>query len=171
MYDPQKLENLIHKALELAGRELYEAAYKLEKLTIPSTPLTTESPSVQLIFGELELRWPGLVEGKLSYRRVSKQSYLWELPYVDSIVDAVARACDYHPVKVLAAVRKFQAAAEWCRKKTEERRQEAIEIVRGQLADLRELEALVGEKVWEGPDEPEEPKKKMRRVVEVGHVG
>ncbi len=55
------------------------------------------------------------------------------------LAEDICKACNWQPRKILRAVRRIAAAAEWCRKRAEGRKRHAEEILRQQSRWEREL--------------------------------
>lgn len=130
-----------------ALKDLERAVKELQQPTVPSTPM----PRPKFFHITDLVVWPYFQKSK-----VSNSTFLY-YTYVtvygkgggeyrrdltsDDLPEKILSDCEYQPAKVLRALRRIQAATEWCRRRVDGRRRAAEEILRQQQKAVEDLEA------------------------------
>ncbi len=125
---------------------LSESVERLIAATFPHTDL----PRLRVFCFAPSVRWPYISEGKPDYRMLTGKHCCYSVCSSSDLrhtASVIVDLCEGRPRAVLRAVRRIEAAADWCARRVEGRRRAAMEILRQQQGALRELEAravLVG---------------------------
>lgn len=134
-----------NKLLESALAALNRAVDQLKQNTVPSTAM----PRPRVFRITRNVVWPQVHDTgtagpywKVLYFEESGKSRSIEYEYVRrEVAEMIARSCGYQPRKILAALRRLQAATAWCYARAEGRKRQAEEILRQQASALEVLEA------------------------------
>ena len=137
-----------NKLLESALAALDRAVDQLKQNTVPRTAM----PRPRVFRITRNVVWPQVRDtGTGPYWKV-----LWKVLYFEEngkgrsieweytrreAAEMIARSCGYQPRKILAALRRLQAATAWCYARAEGRKRQAEEILRQQASALEVLEA------------------------------
>lgn len=134
------------KLIESALAALNRAVDQLKQNTVPSTAM----PRPRVFRITRNVVWPQVHDtGTGPYWKVlyfefeesrKGRSIEWEHIRREA-AELIARSCGYQPRKILAALRRLQAAADWCYARAEGRKRAAEEILRQQASALEILEA------------------------------
>lgn len=135
-----------NKLLESALTALNRAVDQLKQSTVPRTAM----PRPRVFHITRNVVWPqvhdtGTGTGPywkgLYFEESGKgRSIEWEYTRREA-AEMIARSCGYQPRKILAALRRLQAATAWCYARAEGRKRQAEEILRQQKSALEVLEA------------------------------
>lgn len=133
-----------NKLLESAIAALDRAVNQLKQSTVPRTAM----PRPRVFHITRNVVWPQVRDTgtepywKILYFEESRKgrSIEWEYMHREA-AEMIARSCGYQPRKILAALRRLQAAAAWCYARAEGRKRAAEEILRQQASALEILEA------------------------------
>lgn len=128
-----------NKLLESAITALDRAVNQLEQNTVPSTPM----PRHRVFHITHNIVWPVVWNGKPRWKtiRISKHS-TYSIEYeCKKIASNIVESCGYQPRKILAVLRRLQAATAWCEARAEGRRRMAEEILRQQANAVEALNA------------------------------
>jgi hypothetical protein len=129
-----------NKLLESAITALDRAVNQLEQNTVPSTPM----PRHRVFHITHNIVWPVAWDGKPSWKTIyfeaSKKSCSIEYE-CKTVASNIAKSCGYQPRKILAVLRRLQAATAWCEARAEGRRRMAEEILRQQAGAVEALSA------------------------------
>jgi len=136
-----------NKLLESAITALNRAVDQLKQSTVPRTAM----PRPRVFHITRNVVWPQVHDTgttgtgpywKGLYFEESGKSRSIEYEYVRrEVAEMIARSCGYQPRKILAALRRLQAATAWCYARAEGRKRQAEEILRQQASALEILEA------------------------------
>ncbi|HOL18559.1 MAG TPA: hypothetical protein PLY40_09785 [Bacillota bacterium] len=134
-----------NKLLESAITALNRAVDQLKQSTVPRTAM----PRPRVFRITRNVVWPqvhdtgtGPLLWKVLFFEESGKSRSIEYEYVRrEVAEMIARSCGYQPRKILAALRRLQAATAWCYARAEGRKRQAEEILRQQASALEILEA------------------------------
>jgi len=112
-------------------KELREARKELLSETTPSTPL----PRPRRFWFTRKHYFP-----YDDFNHVATcKSFCSLANFLDDLAQEICEVCEWQPRKILRAIRRIAAAAEWCRKRAEGRKRHAEEILRQQSRWEREL--------------------------------
>ncbi len=129
------------KLIQAAVQELLSEATRMVQQTSPATPLPRPK-TFELAPGIL---WPAPpTEGPYWYQKVVLHNH--NSQQVESIgwhIHTIIKRCGGQPQKILRALRRIQAATNWCRRRTEGRQRAAQEILRQQKRAAHILEAEI----------------------------
>jgi len=133
-----------NKLLESALAALDRAVDQLKQSTVPRTAM----PRHRVFHITRNVVWPQVrdtgtgPDWKVLYFEESRKGRSIEYEYIHrEAAEMIARSCGYQPRKILAALRRLQAAADWCYARAEGRKRQAEEILRQQKSALEVLEA------------------------------
>ena len=137
-----------NKLLESALAALDRAVDQLKQGTVPRTAM----PRQRVFHITRNVVWPQVRDtgtGTGPYWKVlyfefeeSRKGRSIEYEYMRrEAAEMIARSCGYQPRKILAALRRLQAATAWCYARAEGRKRAAEEILRQQKSALEVLEA------------------------------
>ena len=131
-----------NKLLESAITALDRAVDQLKQNTVPSTAM----PRPRVFRITRNVVWPQVGDTgtywKVIYFEASNGGRSIEYEYKhQETAKMIARSCGYQPRKILAALRRLQAATAWCYARAEGRKRQAEEILRQQASALETLEA------------------------------
>ena len=135
-----------NKLLESALAALNRAVDQLKQNTVPSTAM----PRPRVFHITRNVVWPQVRDtGTGPYWKVlyfefeeNRKGRSIEYEYMRrEAAELIARSCGYQPRKILAALRRLQAATAWCYARAEGRKRQAEEILRQQASALEVLEA------------------------------
>jgi hypothetical protein len=138
-----------NKLLESAITALDRAVNQLKQSTVPRTAL----PRPRVFRITRNVVWPQVRDtgttGTGPYWKVlyfefeeNRKGRSIEYEYMRrEAAELIARSCGYQPRKILAALRRLQAATAWCYARAEGRKRQAEEILRQQKSALEVLEA------------------------------
>ena len=135
-----------NKLLESAIAALDRAVNQLKQSTVPRTAM----PRPRVFRITRNVVWPQVRDtGTGPYWKVlyfefeeSRKGRSIEYEYMRrEAAEMIARSCSYQPRKILAALRRLQAATAWCYARAEGRKRAAEEILRQQASALEILEA------------------------------
>jgi len=113
-------------------RRLREARKELLSETTPPTPL----PRPRRFWFTHKHYFP--YDADFNHVATNK-SFCSLAHFLDDLAQEICEACGWQPRRILRAIRRIAAAAEWCRKRAEGRKRHAEEILRQQSRWEREL--------------------------------
>jgi len=125
------------KLIESAIVALNRAVDQLKQNTVPGTAM----PRPRVFHITRNVVWPNNDPGWKTIRFEESGRSRW-LNYCPADLAAmIVKSCGYQPRKILAALRRLQAATAWCYARAEGRKRAAEEILRQQKSALEVLEA------------------------------
>jgi hypothetical protein len=137
--------SLIGEALS----DLYKASKELEDEIKPTVPLPRRK-----VFVIGQYYWPVLDKNGVHWHVIAKKASFEDVYYTgkeagiafydgtnESVAQSIIHSCHYQPRKILRALRRIQAATDWCLRRAEGRRRAAQEILRQQAQAVQTLEA------------------------------
>jgi len=129
------MEEQYKKLLNAALSDLDRAQGQMNKDTVPRTPI----PRPRIFQITPRVRWPYIrSDGGVQWSLCMSRKYPLHL---QKTLDNILNDCHYQPRAFLRALRRIQAATEWCRARTDGRRRMAEEILRQQAKAVESLEA------------------------------
>ncbi len=140
---------MITDEMEIAVREalarLCDAVSQLHAKPYLAVPLPRPRVFVFVQTDTGPVRWPSRRGSEADFGVVDacgREYYLYRVPKGTSeLPEVIVKLCGERPRAVLRAIRRIEAAAEWCLRRAEGRRRMAVEILRQQERFAKEIEA------------------------------